>query len=193
MVGGTPSFTGTANITKASITNISNISALNKIYDGSTSATLNTTGAIFNGIYAGDQLSVEKAKAVFDTPDIGIHKVVNISGITLGGASVLNYQLVSTTSQAYADILPSTVATVSAKPTITNTVILSTINQNIITKNLVVKPETYVTEGKLYDYNSFVFDLNSEVVQSRKNLISTPNALLNYTINIPQTVLLELE
>ncbi|MDP1045102.1 YDG domain-containing protein, partial [Klebsiella pneumoniae] len=48
----------TANITPASISAITGITAANQVYDTTTAATLSTTGAGFTGVVAGDNLTV---------------------------------------------------------------------------------------------------------------------------------------
>ncbi|MCZ3374537.1 beta strand repeat-containing protein, partial [Rhizobium sp. AG207R] len=50
LIGGTD----TVDITKATISDITGITAINRTYDGTTNAALNTSGAVFNGMIAGD-------------------------------------------------------------------------------------------------------------------------------------------
>jgi hypothetical protein len=45
--------TTTASISRASITDVSGITAADKVYDTNTSATLNTAGATFAGMFTG--------------------------------------------------------------------------------------------------------------------------------------------
>ena len=94
-----------ANITRANIANVSGITAANKIQDGTTAATLFTGNAVFTGKVAGDAITVATASGTFDTPAVGTGKVVNISGIRLGGTDAGNYNLVSTTASTTANIL----------------------------------------------------------------------------------------
>jgi hypothetical protein len=155
-------------ITPALISHVSNITALNKTDDGTTSAMLNTSGAVYNGLYAGDQLSVASAVGSFDNLTIGTHKLVTISGITLGGFSAGNYQLGNSTAQAYADL------TAKITPSgLTSAFFNSSASENRLSTNLLVKPEDYELEGKSYvfDYRSLVYTTDFDFAKKRKNLI----------------------
>jgi YDG domain len=157
-------------ITPATISSVSNISALNKSYDGTTNAVLSSSGAIFAGLYAGDQLSVASAVGTFDTPDIGTHKTVTISGISLGGLSAGNYHLVSTTSLAYADIQQYVASNRSALSPLSNDLITFALNQNSLSLKSIVRPEDFVLTGKMYsyDYRSLVYMLDTDIFKKRK-------------------------
>ncbi|WP_163347978.1 YDG domain-containing protein, partial [Enterobacter hormaechei] len=85
----------TANITPASISAITGITAANKVYDTTTAATLSTTGAGFTGVVAGDNLTVATSTGNFSDKNVGTGKTVNITGLTLGGTDAGNYTLAS--------------------------------------------------------------------------------------------------
>jgi hypothetical protein len=159
-------------ITPALISHVSNITALNKTDDGTTSAMLNSSGAVYNGLYAGDQLSIASAVAIFDNVTIGTHKLVTISGITLGGISAGNYQLGNSTAQAYADLTAKIIST-DFLATQMNAVISTSFRQNIGTLNSIVIPEDYTLEGKsfVYDTRSLVYTMDFDFAKKRKNLI----------------------
>ncbi|MCX7293694.1 YDG domain-containing protein, partial [Janthinobacterium sp.] len=105
----------TASITPASISAIAGIVAANKVYDGSTAASLNLAGASFNGMVAGDALSLASGPVVgtFGDKNAAAGKTVTISGLGLGGADAGNYVLASNQASTTADITPATL-TVSA-------------------------------------------------------------------------------
>lgn len=94
-------------ITPATISAVTGIAALNKVVDGTSAATLDTSGAAFSGKFAGDTLTVATATGNFIDPNVGTGKLVNISGITLGGVDAGNYTLASTTATTTASILAS--------------------------------------------------------------------------------------
>jgi hypothetical protein len=94
----------TANISRASITNVFGITADDKVYDSTVSTMLNTTGAAFTGVFAGDQLSVGGASGMFSDRNAATGKNVMIMDITLSGADAGNYTLVSTTATTTASI-----------------------------------------------------------------------------------------
>ncbi|MFT6404630.1 MAG: filamentous hemagglutinin family protein [Marinomonas primoryensis] len=83
----------TADINQATITSVTGITALDKTYDGSTTATLDTKNARFTGIFIGDTLRVTQADGSFSSNRIGTNKTVIISGLTLGGTDAGNYIL----------------------------------------------------------------------------------------------------
>ena len=105
--------TATADITKANISAITGITADDKIYDGNNVATLVSTGASFTGAYLIDDLSVASSTGRFTDKNVGNGKTVNITGLTLGGADAENYNLLSTTATATADITKADISTIS--------------------------------------------------------------------------------
>ena len=103
----------TANIAKALITSISGITATNKTYDGTTDVTLVTSGAVFNGLVAGEQLTLTSVSGAFANKNAGAGKLVNITGLSLGGADVANYELASTTASTTADVAKAAITSIS--------------------------------------------------------------------------------
>ncbi|WP_237722777.1 beta strand repeat-containing protein [Singulisphaera acidiphila] len=106
----------TADVTAATLT-VSGITANNKGYDGTTAATLDTTNAALVGTVPGDQVALDTTNATgtFDSPDIGLDKVVTISGLTLNGADAGNYVLVEPTTTASIGVVTITGITASGK------------------------------------------------------------------------------
>lgn len=82
----------TANITKKNIT-VSGIIANNKTYDTTTSATFNSSSAVFTGVINPDAVLVSSVTGAFNDANVGNGKTVNISAITLGGSDAGNYTL----------------------------------------------------------------------------------------------------
>ncbi|MFC7050216.1 YDG domain-containing protein, partial [Emcibacter nanhaiensis] len=97
----------TADITAKSLT-VSGITADDKVYDGTTDATLQTGAAVFSGIISGDDLSINAGALVgnFSDKNAAVGKTVSVSGITLSGADAGNYALTATIDSATADITP---------------------------------------------------------------------------------------
>ena len=75
--------------------------AANKVYDGTTSATL--TSCTLAGLVGGDAVGCT-GTAAFDTAKAGTGKTVTVSGLTLTGAAAGNYALASTTATTTAAI-----------------------------------------------------------------------------------------
>ncbi|MDD2245184.1 MAG: YDG domain-containing protein [Dysgonamonadaceae bacterium] len=94
-----PTLTG--EITAKELT-VSGITASSKVYDETTSATLNTGSASFVGIIGGDivNLITTGASGVFSSASIGSGKTVTISGITKDGTDALNYTITQPTTTA---------------------------------------------------------------------------------------------
>ncbi|MCX6930043.1 MAG: YDG domain-containing protein, partial [Verrucomicrobia bacterium] len=81
---------------------VTGIKANDKVYDGNTTATLNTTGATLVGKVLGDDVALNTAGATgaFTNPDVGTAKTVLVSGLTLSGADAGNYTLTQPTTTA---------------------------------------------------------------------------------------------
>lgn len=71
---------------------MSGVTASDKVYDGSTTATLNTSGVIFSGLIGGDAVSLGgSGVGTFANKNAGTNKAVTVSGYTLSGADAGNY------------------------------------------------------------------------------------------------------
>ncbi|MER9300881.1 YDG domain-containing protein [Mesorhizobium sp. M0621] len=103
----------TSTINQAVITGITGVTASNKTYDATTAATLDTSGAVFNGMVAGDSLAVAGASGSFGDKNAGAGKTVVIDGLALGGADAGNYTLADTTATATANILRAVISGVA--------------------------------------------------------------------------------
>jgi len=96
--------TTTANITPKDLT-LSSFTASNKIYDGTTSV----TGTGFSDDRLGTDVLNFTFTAAFVDRNVGVGKNVNYTGITIsGGVDAGNYNLVTTSGTATANITPRT-------------------------------------------------------------------------------------
>ena len=88
---------------------VSDITVVNKAYDGGTNATVNASGATFDGKVDGDTLTIT-ATGTFANADVDNGKTVNLTLGTLSGASAGNYKLAATGNQTTttADITQAT-------------------------------------------------------------------------------------
>ena len=86
--------TTTANITAKALT-VANARALDKIYDGSTVATLNLATAQLTGALPGETVTLVTtgATGAFGDANAGEGKPVTVSGLSLGGADAAGYAL----------------------------------------------------------------------------------------------------
>ena len=99
----------TANITAVTLTG--SITANNKIYDGTTAASIATRS--LNGVIGSDDVSLSGGTAAFASKAVGTAKTVTATGLSLSGLDAGNYQLASSSATATADITARTL-TVSA-------------------------------------------------------------------------------
>ncbi len=103
-------------IDKATISNITGISANNKTYDGTNLAIINTANAVFDGLLQGDQLGII-GQGIFSDAAVGNNKQVNIQNLVLTGTDVQNYQLANLQLTAQANITAASSANISALAT----------------------------------------------------------------------------
>lgn len=81
-------------VSKLALT-ISGITASNKVYDGSTVATLNVSKVVLNTVLAGDvvTLNTSATQGAFANKSVATGKTVTISGLTIAGTGAGNYTL----------------------------------------------------------------------------------------------------
>jgi hypothetical protein len=97
---------GSVNITVSALAlTATNLLALDKVYDGTTNATLDATNAGLAGVLNGDDVTLVTSNAVayFADKNVDTNKPVTVTGLALGGAAAANYTLVDPTNVA-ADI-----------------------------------------------------------------------------------------
>ncbi len=91
----------TGSITPKSVT-VSGLVANDRIYNGTTAATIDLSGVTFNGIISGDDLTANGTSGIFDDKNVGTTKAVTLSGTTYGGTDLSNYTFVDQTASAAA-------------------------------------------------------------------------------------------
>jgi hypothetical protein len=101
----TPNYTGSATgtlVISPAAVSVHGITAASKMYDGSTTATLDTSGATLVGLVAGDQVTLNagSASGTFAGKDAGTGKTVTVSNLSLSGPAAANYTLAATTTTA---------------------------------------------------------------------------------------------
>ena len=96
------------NVMKAGLT-VSGVTAANKVYDGTTVATMNTSGATLNGLLSIDTGSVSligTGTGSFTDRNVGTGKLVTITGLSITGTDAGNYTF-NTTAATTAATLPT--------------------------------------------------------------------------------------
>ncbi len=85
---------------------VADLVALNKVYDGTDTAYLNTHAARATGVLAGDQITLVSATGRYlDGKNVGAGKAIVADNIQLAGADKDNYQMVPTTGLS-SDVTP---------------------------------------------------------------------------------------
>jgi hypothetical protein len=86
---------------------VSGITANNKVYDGTTAATLNLGSAALAGAVSGDAVTLNSGSAAgaFASKTVGTAKTVAVSALSISGADAANYTLAQ----------PGTSANITAK------------------------------------------------------------------------------
>jgi hypothetical protein len=109
-----------ANITPAPVS-VKGITAQDKVYDRTTAATINTSGATLVGVIAGDLVTLNTSGAVgnFVTKAVGQNITVNITGLTLGGPQGFDYTIAdaSTTANITPDLTLNLLTVAQGTPT----------------------------------------------------------------------------
>ena len=107
--------TTTASISKYVLT-VTGITAANKTYDASTSATLSTGSAALVGVQNGETVTLNTGSATgaFGDKNVGTGKTVQVSGLTVSGATASNYTLTQPTTTANITAKTLTVSGITA-------------------------------------------------------------------------------
>ncbi|WP_165224446.1 beta strand repeat-containing protein [Aquisphaera insulae] len=108
-----PNYTGSAVgslVVAPAVVGISGLNVSSKIYDGTTSATVDTTGSALTGVVAGDSVALDgsHASASFSSVDVGTNWGVSVAGLVLVGPDASNYVLSASSTIAKASITPKT-------------------------------------------------------------------------------------
>lgn len=90
---------------------VSGITAYDKTYDGTTTATLNTNGALLVGVLVGDNVTLDLtfAAGYFTDANAGPGKTVQISGLDIDGTDAGNYTLTAPAATASISTAPLTI------------------------------------------------------------------------------------
>src|SRR6185503_10164759 len=119
----------TANITASALT-VTGITANDKAYDGTTTATLNLGGAILNGLASGETVTLNSGSAAgaFTDANVGTGKTVTVSGLALAGPDAGNYTLTQPATTANITTATVSVAGVTANNKVYDGTTAATLN-----------------------------------------------------------------
>ena len=107
--------TGELTLTPAPLT-VTGITASDKVYDSTTTATLNPDGAALVGVVNGDSVTLNTggAAGIFASKDAGTNITVQVSGLTISGTQAGDYTLTQPTTSANITPAPLTVTGIMA-------------------------------------------------------------------------------
>ena len=133
--------TATVTVTvNAKVLTVTGIAANNKVYDGTTNATLILSNAVLVGVLNGDAVTLDTTNALgaFVDENAGTNKLVTVSGLALLGADAGNYTLTQPTIDA--DITPAslTVTGITASDKAYDGTTTAILNTNSVTLNGVI-------------------------------------------------------
>ena len=87
----------TADITPKALS-VTGIVGVDRVYDATTSATVDSSGITFNGLVSGDSVTLDSITAEFADKNAASGKTVSLSGATYGGADAGNYTFTDQTT-----------------------------------------------------------------------------------------------
>jgi hypothetical protein len=166
-----------ADITPATVTIASGVTANNKVYDGGTAATLTTNDVMFSGVFTNDTVSLDTNGyvAAFARASVGNNIPVTVANLTLSGISAGNYNLTPPTG-LIADITTPSMQIVAS---LTNIVISWTTNSSVYVLNQtasLVPPVTWspVTNGVAIVGANYTVGVNASSGDEYFELIAPP-------------------
>jgi YDG domain len=153
----------TADITPKPLT-VLGITANNKIYDGTTSATLNTNNASLSDVISPDEviLSTNGCIATFASPNLGTNIAVTVGGLSLVGNDATNYSLIQPTG------LKAAITTTDAQITL----FITSTNQNAFLRGIGAPGQTYVIQFVPTLSNGPWTDLSGPLIANGTGLIT---------------------
>ncbi|MEI6434704.1 MAG: YDG domain-containing protein [Bacteroidota bacterium] len=167
----------TVTVTKKAITG--NFTAANKVYDRGTLATVVTR--TLNDVISGDVVLLTGGVANFDTKDVGLLKIVTLTGATLSGADAGNYDLTSVAT-TIADI---TQLGLTGHVTVDATRVYDAGTlSNVLTRTLtgVISPDDVTLTGGIANYNNKTVGAVKTVTLTGMTLAGADIA--NYSLNV---------
>ena len=103
--------------TYAPVLNVQLTGSVSKVYDGTTTASLNANNLLVSGVYDDDVVSVAAAAASYADADVGSNKQISANGFTVvandGDADVYGYQIAAVAPAAIGEITPATLSYVA--------------------------------------------------------------------------------
>ena len=164
---------------------VSGITAKDKIYDGTTTATLDFSRVTLSGVVSGDTVTVN-ATGTFEDKDVGANKTVTIIGLTLTGDDAGKYRLADSGQQATATASitkKSVTAAVTVADKTYNGDTVATVTAAVNAG--VVSGDTITIEGLTGTFEDANVGTNIPVTVNATNKSITGTGSGNYDVTIP--------
>lgn len=168
---------------------VSGITAKEKIYDGTTTATLDFSGVTLSGVEENDNVAVT-ATGSFGDKNVGENKTVTITGLDLTGDDAGKYRLADSGQQttATASITPKSVtATVTVTDKTYDGDIDATVSAAVTTTEGLIDGDTITIEGLTGTFEDANVGTGKTVTINAENKSITGDDASNYAVTIPTT------
>jgi endonuclease YncB( thermonuclease family) len=179
----------TANITTAPVTITSGITANNKVYDRTTTATLSSNTVVLAGVITGDTvtLSTNGYTANFASANVGNGITVNVSGLTLTGASAANYALAQPAGlTANITTAPVTITSgITANNKVYDRTTTATLSSNTVVLAGVITGDTATLNTNGYTANFASANVGNGITVTVTGLTLTGASAANYALAQP--------
>jgi hypothetical protein len=186
--GGGDTSSGNLFLVKVTATVASGLTANNKVYDGSTVATIVSNNVTLSGIRSTDaanvKLSTNGYSAAFATATIGTSKSVSVSGLTLTGTAAGNYFLTQPTLSADITTRSVLITNVTASAKIYDGTTSATLNGGAVS-NIVSGDTVTFTTGTGAFSSQYV---GTWPVTATSYALSTSGVSTNYALSAQPTV-----
>ena len=178
-----------ANITNKAVTINSGLSANNKVYDRTATATITSNNVSLNGVVAGDvvNISTNGYTATFASTNVGTGISVGVSGLSLTGARATNYTL-SQPLVLNANITNKAVTInsgLSANSKVYDRTAAATIASNNVSLNGVVAGDAVNISTNGYTATFASTNVGTGIAVSVSGLSLTGARATNYTLSQP--------
>ncbi len=182
----------TASITAATVTINSGITANNKVYDRTTTATLSSNNVVLMGVVTGDSVTINTNGYVanFANGSVGNNIAVTVGGLTLSGASAANYALTQPASLT-ANITAATVTIASgitANNKVYNGTTTATINSNNVVLVGIVTGDSVTLNTNGYVANFANGGVGNNIAVSVAGLTLSGASAANYVLTQPASL-----
>ncbi len=170
----------TGDIAPAPLT-VRGLTANNKVYDGTSAATLNIAGASLAGILNSDTVTLnsQPGTATFASKNVGVGIPVNVTGLTLSGAQANDYVIAQPVTSANIMAAPLTITAVANTKTYDGTASATAVPA--VTG--LVGGDSVTNLSEVYDNANPGSDKTLSVYQG-----PTPSATLGWGLSVPDAI-----